>query len=126
MGEERGESCRPRRERDLIRLSPKLNGSRGGRPVKLAMGSHEDFLRSLAKEELQLLVLRKVLYEGRWEEMEKDLIARRDGRPFIFKLQTRIDEDLKRIGVLRAYEQEHGVDLQEYVSSGTDLSNDDD
>lgn len=88
------------------------------------MDSHEDFLRSLPREELQLLVLRKILYDGRWEEMEKDLIARRDGRPFIFKLQTRIDEDLKRIGVLRAYEQEHGVNLQEYVSSGSVLSSD--
>ncbi len=90
------------------------------------MVSHEDFLRSLAKEDLQLLILRKVLYEGRWDEMEKDLIARRDGRPFVFKLQTRIDEDLKRIGMLRAYEQENGVDLQDFVPSGSVLSTDDD
>lgn len=83
------------------------------------MDSHEEFLRSLPKEERQLLVLRKILYDGRWEEMERDLIARRDGRPFIFKLQTRIDEDLRRIEMLRAYEKEHGVDLQEYVGSGS-------
>ena len=90
----------------------------------LPMESHEEFLRSLPKEDFQLLVLRKVLYEGQWEEMEKDLIARRDGRPFIFKLQTRIDEDLKRIGMLRAYEREHGINLQEYVSSGSVSSSD--
>ena len=90
------------------------------------MELHDDFLRSLPREEFQLLVLRKVLYGGRWEEMEKDLMARRDGRPFIFKLQTRIDEDLRRIGTLRAYEQEHGVNLQEYVSSASVSSTDDD
>lgn len=89
------------------------------------MDLHEDYLRALPKEGLQLLVLRKVLYDGRWEEMEKDLIARRDGRPFIFKLRTRIDEDLKRIGVLRAYELEHGVNLQEYVSASNYSSRDD-
>lgn len=83
------------------------------------MDSHEEFLRSLPREERHLLVLRKILYEGRWEEMERDLIARREGRPFIFKLQTRIDEDLRRIEMLRAYEDEHGVDLQEYVASGS-------
>ncbi len=97
-----------------------------GGQLKLPMELHDDFFRSLPREELQLLVLRRVLYGGRWDEMEKDLIARRDGRPFIFKLQSRIDEDLKRIGRLRAYERQHGVSLQEYVSSASVSSTDDD
>ncbi len=109
-------------------MSRKLKGSREppGRSAELPMELHDDFLRSLPREELQLLVLRKVLYGGRWDEMEKDLIARRDGRPFIFKLQSRIDEDLKRIGRLRAYEEQHGVSLQQYVSSASVSSADDD
>ncbi len=97
-----------------------------GGQLKLPMELHDDFFRSLPREELQLLVLRRVLYGGRWDEMEKDLIARRDGRPFIFKLQSRIDEDLKRIGRLRAYERQYGVSLEEYVSSASVSSTDDD
>ncbi len=79
------------------------------------MDPHREFVRGLPPEEFQLLVIRKILYEGLWEEMEADLTARRDGKPFIFKLQSRIDEDLDRIRKLKAYETEHGVDLSEFV-----------
>lgn len=76
---------------------------------------HLEFVRGLPEEEFQLLKMRRILYEGSWEEMEKDLLARRDGKPFIFKLKSRIDEDLKRIERLRSYESMHEVDLAEYM-----------
>ena len=76
---------------------------------------HEAYFRSLSPEEEQLLVLRDFLYEGDWEEMLQDLRDRRNGKPFIFKLTTRIEEDIGRIDRLREYERKHGVDLGRYV-----------
>jgi hypothetical protein len=76
---------------------------------------HEAYFQSLPREEVQLLYLQVVLYENSWEEMVKDLMARREGKPFVFKLRSRIDEDLQRIEKLRAYERQHGVNLGEFV-----------
>ena len=92
----RGESRRP------------AASSRPNRRVQL-------FVRRLTREETVLLVLKRELYEGRWDEMEADLRARLEGRPYIFKLVDRIADDLERIARLRAFEQRHGVDLSEYV-----------
>jgi hypothetical protein len=79
------------------------------------MDAHEDYVRSLTREEAQLLALRIYLYEGSWDDMVADLVARREGRPFVFKLQTRIEEDLQRIENLRRYEEENQVDLGRYA-----------
>jgi len=79
------------------------------------MDAHEDYVRSLAREEAQLLALRTYLYEGSWDDMVADLVARREGRPFVFKLQTRIEEDLQRIENLKRYEEENQVDLGRYA-----------
>jgi len=80
---------------------------------------HERFFRSLEPEEEQLLLIRDFLYEGVWEELIKDLEARQSGKPFVFKLNTRIDEDLRRIERLRDYEKDHAVDLGSFlVTSG--------
>jgi hypothetical protein len=76
---------------------------------------HRTFAEGLAAEERVLLLVRDELYGGSWAELEADLVARRDRRPAIFKLTTRIDEDLGRISKLRAYEQAHGVDLRRLV-----------
>jgi hypothetical protein len=76
---------------------------------------HLNFYRSLPPEEEQLLILRDFLYEGDWAEMLQDLRARQSGKPFIFKLKTRIDEDLRRIERLRQYEREHAVNLGQYL-----------
>ncbi|MFQ5653481.1 MAG: hypothetical protein ACE5GW_01975 [Planctomycetota bacterium] len=64
---------------------------------------------------MQLLILRDELYDGSWAEMRRDLEDRRDGRPFIFKLVNRIEEDLRRIEHLSAYEERHNVNLTEYL-----------
>ena len=72
---------------------------------------HRAFVDSLTPEEVQLLVIRDELYEGSWKEMRRDLEDRRDGKPYIFKLVNKIEEDLSRIERLSEYESRHTVDL---------------
>lgn len=79
------------------------------------MDPHEAYFQSLPPEEEQLVILRDLLYEGDWEEMLRDLRDRESGKPFIFKLKTRIREDIQRIEKLREYERSHGVDLGNYI-----------
>ena len=74
------------------------------------------FVQRLAREERMLVVLKRELYEGRWEDMTEDLRARLEGRPYIFKLANRISDDLERIGRLQAFEESHGVDLADFVT----------
>ena len=73
------------------------------------------FADSLTSEERMLVVLKRELYEGSWDEMVADLRARLEGRPYIFKLAHRIIDDLERIKLLRAFERDHDVDLSEFV-----------
>jgi len=72
---------------------------------------HREYYRSLSREERQLILLRDELYDGSWDEMVEDLRDRLAGKPYIFKLMNRIEEDLVRIEGLRRYEDEHGIDL---------------
>ncbi len=76
----------------------------------------QEFVAAATAEERMLLVLKRELYEGSWDDMEADLRARLDGRPYIFKLAHRISEDLERIARLRQWETLHEVDLSDYVS----------
>ena len=62
-----------------------------------------------------MLALKDLLYEGSWDEIEIDLKARKDNKPYVVKLDSRIDEDLLRIERLRAYEDEKGSDLGQYL-----------
>ena len=78
--------------------------------------SLKEFINSLSEEERLLIVLKKELYECRWDEMVNDLCARLNGRPYIYKLINRIEDDLERIDKLKAYEAETGLDLSDYVS----------
>lgn len=73
------------------------------------------FLDSLSGEERLLVILKRELYEGSWDEMVADLKARLAGRPYIFKLAHRIEDDLERIERLRAFEVQRGVDLSDYI-----------
>jgi len=73
------------------------------------------FVQGMTREERMLVVLRTELYDGSWDEMVSDLQARLTGRPYIFKLAHRIEDDLDRIGRLRGFEVSCGVDLGEYV-----------
>lgn len=76
---------------------------------------HEDFVKALSSEERLLITLRDELYSGSWQNLKQDLTDRLHGKPYIFKLTTRIEEDLKRIEKLERYEQEHSVNLARYV-----------
>lgn len=73
------------------------------------------FVRQMSLEERMLVVLKRNLYEGAWDDMVADLKARLEGKPYIFRLASRITEDLERIDRLRAYEVENNVDLSDYV-----------
>ena len=62
-----------------------------------------------------LVVLKRELYEGSWDDMVADLQARLEGRPYIFKLAHRIADDLERIERLRDFERRCKVDLSDHV-----------
>lgn len=74
-------------------------------------GEQTRFYESLSPEEKILITLRDELYSGSWEGVVADLKARLEGKPYIFQLATRIEEDIARIEKLRKYEREHGVNL---------------
>ena len=73
------------------------------------------FVQGMSSEERMLVVLKRELYEGSWDEMVADLQARLEGRPYIFKLAHRIADDLDRIARLREFETSCSVDLGDYV-----------
>ena len=73
------------------------------------------FADGMTREERMLVVLKRELYESSWSEMEADLRARLEGKPYIFKLVHRIEDDLARIERLRTFEASAGVDLGDYV-----------
>jgi hypothetical protein len=62
-----------------------------------------------------LVVLKSQLYGGSWKPMLDDLRNRLAGKPYIFKLANRIQDDIERIEELERFEQEHGIDLGDYV-----------
>lgn len=76
---------------------------------------HYAFAGGLTREERLLIELRDVIYEGSWQALKDDLIARRERKPFVIKLATRIDDDLARIVKLVSYEQENSIDLKAYL-----------
>jgi hypothetical protein len=76
----------------------------------------QQFIAQLAPPQRMLIVLKRELYEGHWDAMAKDLHARLEGRPYVFKLAHRIEDDLRRIEELAAFERRHAVDLADYVN----------
>ena len=73
------------------------------------------YVQRMSREDTMLIVLKRELYDGCWDDMVADLQARLEGRPYIFKLVNRIGDDLERVERLRAYEQKNEVDLSDYV-----------
>ena len=74
-----------------------------------------DFVAGLSDEHRMLVVLKAQLYDGTWEPMLNDLENRLAGKPYIFKLVNRINDDIERIGQMQKFEKEHDVDLADYV-----------
>lgn len=73
------------------------------------------FVGKLTSEERTLVIIRDELYNGKWDEMLRDLEARLQAKPYVFKLATRIEDDVGRIRKLRAFEQEHHLNLKDHV-----------
>ena len=76
---------------------------------------HQKFCDSLMAEERMLVVLRDELYSGSWDRMLVDLRDRLKGRPYIFKLVNRIQDDIARIEKLQDYEKKNNVNLAEFI-----------
>jgi hypothetical protein len=73
------------------------------------------FVQGLDEPQRMLVILKAQLYGGKWEPMLEDLENRLEGKPYIFKLANRIKDDVGRIQRLKVFEQDHGVDLADYV-----------
>ena len=73
------------------------------------------FVQGLTDEHRMLIVLKSQLYGGQWEPMLDDLKNRLAGKPYIFKLVSRIRDDLERIRTLQQFEVSHRIDLADYV-----------
>ena len=69
------------------------------------------FLDQLTDEDKMLIRLRQELYEGRWDAMLADLNDRLHGRPYIFKLASRIQDDIARVQRLSKFERDRNVNL---------------
>ena len=78
-------------------------------------GAVAAYVDGLSQEHRMLVVLKAQLYGGSWEPMLDDLRNRLSGKPYIFKLVHRIQDDIERIEQMRKFEAEHGVDLTDYV-----------
>lgn len=73
------------------------------------------FMDRLTQEQTLLLVLKRELYGGAWGPMVVDLRNRLEGRPYIFRLAARIEDDLARIAQMQELERHFEVDLADYV-----------
>ena len=71
--------------------------------------------RKLTPDEKGLVLLRNELYDGSWQAMLDDLQSRLEGKPYVFKLARRIEEDIKLIEKLRKIEEDEGVNLTEML-----------
>ena len=94
-------------------VEPVENSDKGGETAVSKLVS--DFVASLSEEHRMLIVLKVELYDRIWEPMLDDLRNRLAGKPYIFKLASRIQEDIERIEQMQNFEAEHNIDLCDYV-----------
>jgi len=74
-----------------------------------------DFVNGLSEEHRMLVILKAQLYDDMWEPMLDDLRNRLSGKPYIFKLVNRIQDDIGRIEEMQEFESEHDIDLADYI-----------
>lgn len=87
-------------------------------PRDMASGKttlHDKFAAGLTPDEKTLVTLRDELYGGSWDQMLGDLRDRLKGKPYIFKLVNRIQDDIARIEKLNDYEKKHKINLAEFL-----------
>ena len=89
------------------------NSDKGGETAVSKVVS--DFVNGLGDEHRMLIVLKVQLYDGTWEPMLDDLRNRLSGKPYIFKLANRIQDDIERIEQMQEFEAEHKIDLADYI-----------
>jgi hypothetical protein len=104
-----------RKPRAKARKSPK---PKDDNTVQATGQQIESFVRDLTGNEQVALTIRDELYSGSWERMREDLESRSAGRPYVFRLASRIEEDLRIIEKLSAFEQQMGINLSDYVEEG--------
>jgi hypothetical protein len=95
----------------------KIAGKDGKIDEKERKNAVNDFVKALSAEHKMLIILKSQLYGGKWEPMYQDLKNRLEGKPYIFKLANRINDDVERIEQMKQFEQQYGIDLCDYVSS---------
>ena len=74
-----------------------------------------DFINGLSDEHRMLVVLKAQLYDDMWKPMLDDLRNRLAGKPYIFKLVNRIQDDIRRIEEMQEFESENDIDLADYI-----------
>lgn len=74
-----------------------------------------DFVNGLSDEHRMLVILKAQLYDDMWEPMLDDLRNRLAGKPYIFKLINRIQDDIRRIEEMQEFESENNIDLADYI-----------
>ncbi len=74
-----------------------------------------DYVDSLSDEHRMLVVLKSQLYGGSWETMLDDLKNRLEGKPYIFKLVNRINDDLERIQQMKEFEEKNNINLADFI-----------
>jgi len=77
----------------------------------------KSFVKGLNEEQRMLIVLKSQLYGGSWQPMLDDLRNRLEGKPYIFKLANRIQDDIVRIQRMSEFENKYNVNLADYVDS---------
>ena len=92
---------------------PTKNSETGGAATVSKVVS--DFVNGLSEEHRMLVVLKSQLYGRTWEPMLDDLRNRLKGKPYIFKLANRIQDDIDRIEQMAEFETEHNIDLADYI-----------
>ena len=123
-----GTSERARRATRLVGMaepvqtsnSPDENVGKGPPNVELRVREPQtvaDYAGRLSEEHKMLVALKTQLYGGAWEPMLDDLRNRLAGKPYIFKLVHRIQDDIGRIEEMQRFEAEHKIDLAEYVDA---------
>ena len=93
---------------DPVQTSSDSTGKTGDEAVAV-------YVKGLSEEHRMLVVLKAQLYGGAWQPMLDELRNRLAGKPYIFKLVHRIQDDIERIEEMRRFEAEHNIDLADYV-----------
>ena len=102
--------------RDTKRWNALMTEKIQNKPGKSAVNQNVNtYVETLSEEYRMLIVLKRQLYGGAWEPMLDDLRNRLAGKPYIFKLANRIQDDIERIEQMRKYEQDYNIDLADYV-----------